>query len=344
MARPRPTVSLGLPVFNGENYLEEAIESILAQTYTDYELILSDNASTDGTEQICRRHASRDPRIQYHRNRINLGAAPNFNRTFEIAEGTYFKWCAHDDRIAPRYLERCVDVLDRDPSVVACQSRVEIIDASGSVVATSRIDSSVDAVGPDERFRTILLADPYGYWAFALFRAGVLGQTPLIASYVASDLGLRAELALRGRFREVPECLFQCRDHAERSIRSRPAFRARAAWFDPRLDGRWLLPSWRLLGEYIRAVARVPLSRGERLRCGIGLLRFVAGNLTWARMLLDPLLVIAPSASAIIPRLGRIRRRVLGEPVQGVSGGGRARDEAEAAAGARGDEPDEARR
>jgi len=114
----KPRVSIGLPVYNGENYLEEAIDSILAQTYKDFELIISDNASTDRTPDICQAYANKDPRIRYYRNEKNIGAAVNFNRVFELSSSEYFKWAAHDDIIAPDYISECIEILDNDDSIV----------------------------------------------------------------------------------------------------------------------------------------------------------------------------------------------------------------------------------
>ena len=113
-----PSVSLILPVFNGENYIGEAIESVLAQTYTDFELLISDNASTDKTEVICKKYVKKDSRIQYYRNNINIGAASNFNILFNKCRGEYFQWIAHDDMFEPQFLEKCVDVLDNRPDTV----------------------------------------------------------------------------------------------------------------------------------------------------------------------------------------------------------------------------------
>ena len=115
-----PKVSIGMPVLNGENYIEPAIRSILAQTYSDFELIISDNASQDRTEEICLYYAKKDRRIRYHRNDSNIGAARNFNRTVELAKGQYFKWAAHDDTLAPEYLEKCLEVLEQDESLILC--------------------------------------------------------------------------------------------------------------------------------------------------------------------------------------------------------------------------------
>src|SRR5512145_868606 len=119
----RPRVSIGLPVYQGARFIRNALESILAQTHEDFELIISDNASTDGTEAIVRAYAERDRRVKYHRNARNVGAAQNFNRVFSLASGEYFQWVAHDDVLAPACIARCVEVLDRERDVVLCYGR-----------------------------------------------------------------------------------------------------------------------------------------------------------------------------------------------------------------------------
>src|SRR5262245_45018612 len=106
MANATPRVSIGLPIFNGEKYVAQAFDSILAQTYADFELIISDNASTDQTEAICQAYANRDRRIRYYRNNRNLGAAANYNRVFDLSTGVYFKWAAHDDIVLPTFVTK----------------------------------------------------------------------------------------------------------------------------------------------------------------------------------------------------------------------------------------------
>ena len=135
-----PKVAIGLPVYNGERYLEAALDAIQAQTFTDYEVVICDNASTDRTEAICRAYEARDQRIRYYRNPANIGAAPNFNRTFELADGEYFKWFAADDLITPDYLEQCVAALDRNPDAVLCYTRVLVIDDDGKVVGEHLVE------------------------------------------------------------------------------------------------------------------------------------------------------------------------------------------------------------
>jgi glycosyltransferase involved in cell wall biosynthesis len=135
-----PRVSIGLPVFNGERYLARALDSLVAQDFEDFELIISDNASTDGTSEICQEYAGRDRRINVHRNERNIGAVGNFNRTLQLSSGDYFKWAAHDDWCAPEFLSRCVEVLDEDPSMILCFTAMGVADAEGRVFRVQRED------------------------------------------------------------------------------------------------------------------------------------------------------------------------------------------------------------
>ena len=129
-----PRVSIGMPVYNGANFLGQALESLLAQTYTDFELIISDNASSDATAEICRAFAGTDSRIRYTRTERTIGPAENHNRLVRMARGDYFRWAAHDDLCAPELLAKEVEVLDRDRSVVLVYPKTRIIDATGNTV------------------------------------------------------------------------------------------------------------------------------------------------------------------------------------------------------------------
>ena len=113
-----PQVSIGIPVYNEEEHLQEILATISAQTLGDFEAIISDNASTDATEQICREHCAHDSRFTYMCNRKNIGITANFNQVFEFSRGEYFKWWAADDLGAPTLVESCVDLLERDPGAV----------------------------------------------------------------------------------------------------------------------------------------------------------------------------------------------------------------------------------
>jgi glycosyltransferase involved in cell wall biosynthesis len=275
MSDDRPRVSIGLPVFNGENYLEEALDSILAQTYSDFELIISDNASTDRTEEICRAYTARDKRIRYFRNGTNLGAAKNFNRVFELSSGEYFKWATHDDLCAPEYLERCVEILDREPDIVLCYPKTSIIDEHGEFVENYFDGFNLRSPKPHERFRDFFHAPGLCNPIVGLIRASALRRTALIGNYPSSDRVLLGELALRGRFYEVPERLFFRRKHPQTSVRANPDWDERIAWFDPARRGQIQLPRWRWFFEYLLSIKRVRLCGYEKLRCYVEMGKWV---------------------------------------------------------------------
>lgn len=257
-------------MFNGENYLIEALESILAQTYGDYELIISDNASTDRTMEICQAYVAKDPRIRYFRNTTNIGGAGNFNKVFKLSSGEYFKWAAHDDVIGREFISECVKVLDADPSIVLCFPRSLLIDGSGSLGKKYPIEMRMlrfDSEKPYERFRDFIsIYFPVSIPIFGLIRASVLQKTSLFNSYSGSDRNLMVEIGLQGRFFEIPKYLLYERDHQERAS-NKYSFYNRGTWFDPTRDGHITLPTWRRGFEYLKDVRRAQLTHSERLRC-----------------------------------------------------------------------------
>ncbi len=266
------TVSIGLPVFNGERYIEEAVHSLLSQTYQDFELIICDNASVDRTGEICRALAEADERVKYLRNSENIGAGPNFNLAFKLSSGKYFKWAAHDDLCAPEYLAACIDVLERDPSVVLCHSGVVRIDQWGEPLPDyPGMLEGADSPNVVRRFRALTSLYHSCLDVFGVIRREVLAQTSLIASYVGADRNLLVELGLRGRFHRVPARLFFSRDHPDRSLRAL-RFRERASWWDPKHAVRCRFPWWRFLGELLRALKRSPLPAVRKIQCALTLL------------------------------------------------------------------------
>lgn len=136
-----PKVSIGLPVYNGARYIREALDSVLAQSFRDFELIISDNASTDETETICESYAKNDPRIRYVRQTENRGGAYNFQYVMEQATGKYFKWLAHDDRLEPDFLTEVIRYLDDHDDVVLCTTDVKCIDELGGVLNITCLES-----------------------------------------------------------------------------------------------------------------------------------------------------------------------------------------------------------
>jgi glycosyltransferase involved in cell wall biosynthesis len=214
-------VSIGMPVFNGERYVADAIESILKQDFGDFELIISDNASTDRTEAICRELAAADPRIRYFRNPRNLGAAANYNLCFERARGIYFKWAAHDDRLAPGYLRRAVAALEAEPEAVLCMVGVAEIDATDAVLRTYANDfPGIDAASPARRFAAVIHTRHQCEDFFGLFRRAALVGSDLHGAYNGSDRVLLAEMALRGPWVRIQDPLFVHREHDDRYTRA----------------------------------------------------------------------------------------------------------------------------
>jgi glycosyltransferase involved in cell wall biosynthesis len=282
-----------MPVYNGENYLAAALDSILAQTFTDFELIISDNASDDRTEAICRAYAARDSRIQYIRQAENRGAAANYNLVLDIASGEYFKWAAHDDLIAPAFLAKCVEVLDSDPEVVLCHSRVQYVDSNGCNIGS--YDPGVlgtDARRPSDRFggriSTSLCKEVFG-----LIRTEPLRGTVLTGNYVAADQALLAELSLCGRFHIIPEPLFMNREHRLRSVRTQPY--RRLEWFTAQPNESTRFFRWKLFRTFCSLVGKRVPDLSERLRCYGQLFRVYVLQGRAILLLLEPLFVLRPN-------------------------------------------------
>jgi glycosyltransferase involved in cell wall biosynthesis len=278
-----PVVTIGMPLYNGEKYLESALRSILAQTYTNFELLISDNASTDSSAAIARRYAEADPRIRYSRNPKNLGAAPNYNRLIHLARGRYFRHAAHDDILAPTNIERCVAVLDAEPDVVLAYPQMVIIDADGNRTETREHSLELGDGRPSARLAQYAhlcdensMCDP----VFGLFRTSELRKTNLLGAYISSDMILLGEMALRGRIVEVPEYLFFERLHAGGSVQANPTLDDRAAWFDLNSRGKLInhAPHFRWLWELTAAIGRLSAPPAERVACYIALRHWVWHN------------------------------------------------------------------
>jgi glycosyltransferase involved in cell wall biosynthesis len=267
----RPLVSIGMPVYNGERFLRQALESFLVQDYENFELIISDNASTDTTGNICQRYADRDARIRYVRNEANLGASPNHKRVFEMASGDYFKWAAHDDECLPTFLSRCMSVFEEVPqSVVLVYPQSLIIDEEGRVIREYRVSIEARASRPHRRLARVLRNVMLGTPAYGVMRANALKQTRLIDAFFSSDYVLFAELAMLGEIWELPELLLRKRFHSARSMVAHQTAQDYEAWLDTRRPRRRRVlsqPRHKLAFEYLRSAWHLPLSPYERVMC-----------------------------------------------------------------------------
>jgi glycosyltransferase involved in cell wall biosynthesis len=275
-----PLLSVGLFVYNGERFLEKALDSLLAQTFRDFELIISDNASTDRTEQICRSYAERDVRIQYHRTAENMGAGWNVRRVYSLGRGKYFKWAAHDDFCEPQLFQKCIEALERDPALVVAQSKVRVLDQNGLLVEDYEWPMRTDSPNPLVRFHDLLLNDHLCFQIFGIIRMSALKQLPPQGSYVNSDGVLLAQLGLLGPYYEVPERLFINTRHSGQSSKTVPTRIKRKGfrlsqrygtlpcpeWWDPKLTKRLNFPEWRQLKEYTASIHRSPLRLAQKIQ------------------------------------------------------------------------------
>lgn len=267
---PSPKVAIGLPVRNGEKYLGLAIDSILWQTFSDFCLIISDNASDDQTEDICRAYAARDRRVIYYRQKENIGAASNFNFVFEMSRSPYFRWAAHDDVIGPDFLRVCAGVLDRDPSLAMAHPRAVHIDWDGQVLGTFDGDSLASGLPPSQRLRWILWVSEFTE-IFGLIRSDVLRRTHLLGGFGGADRNLLAEILLRGDKGCAPGYEFFRRDHPGTLSRSlmpgRHSASAERWWYNPksRLPVALVWPE--RLRRYVLAVLAAPITFSQKLAC-----------------------------------------------------------------------------
>ena len=266
MERRNPRVTIGVPVFNGERYLERALRSLCDQDFGDLEILVADNASTDGSLAIAERWAATDARVRILTSAENRGAAWNFNRLVDSAGGELFMWAASDDEFDRRYVGALAAALDRDDDAVLAHGDTVDIDESGSVIHTWDLAPQATDGPAANRFGDVMRDTHKCFAVFGLIRTDVLRRTTRIGPYSGSDKVLLAELALHGRFVHVPEPLFRHREHADRSMNRHPDERTRPVWFDTTRAGRISLPYWRTFAEYTRVVARTSLDASNRFR------------------------------------------------------------------------------
>jgi glycosyltransferase involved in cell wall biosynthesis len=275
---PQATVAIGMPVYNGERHLRESVESLLAQTWRDFVLVISDNASTDGTARIARELAARDARVHYVRNDTNVGVFRNYDLAFARTRSTYFKWAAANDLCAPRYLEACVAALEADPAIALAYPGTILFTDDPARGTRYELDPDVRDADPVTRFERLLGALRLNNAFNGLYRADALRRTSLNGEYMGSDIVVVAEIALMGHVARLPEYLFYRRmtpeaASAARDPDSRRDFFAgtgRDVHGTPTLDKNLQL---------IRAVRATALSASGRRRAW----RYLLRRLWWGR-------------------------------------------------------------
>jgi glycosyltransferase involved in cell wall biosynthesis len=268
---PVPRVSIGVPVYNGERYLADTLDQLLAQTFTDLEVVVSDNASTDATAAILDAYAARDPRVRVIHQPRNLGAAPNYNEVFRLARAPLFAWHAHDDGVAPGWLAALVAALDARPDAVLAHPWATVVDDDGAFIRDFDDVLGADRPTPHARLGNVVRhLDRDVLAVFGLIRRDALARTGLIRPYQASDLSLLYDLAVLGPFVEVPERLFVKRRHAGRSTAANRKRGDMARWFDTTNRSGVRLLGWKLYRVQVAWIARCPdFTPMSRVRCVI---------------------------------------------------------------------------
>lgn len=210
MSENKPLVSIGMPLYNGQRFLDQALRSLLAQDFKNFELIISDNASTDGTREICSHYAAMDPRIRLYWGGVNQGAAWNFKRVFDLSNGQYFMWAAHDDLWAPNYITECLRALEQNPSAVLCCSNLYFMDVGGKSIPWQH--PNIHTVGMDLRHRVQTLMQHTGWFAiYGLIRSEALRKANLGNKAWGADVILLLELLLMGDFVKTTKTHFNYR-------------------------------------------------------------------------------------------------------------------------------------
>jgi glycosyltransferase involved in cell wall biosynthesis len=264
-----PRLSIGLPVYNGESYLAESLDSLLGQTYAEFELIISDNASTDATAEICRHYARQDSRIRYIRQGRNIGCAPNHNFVVAEAKGELFKSASHDDVYAQSLIERCIEALDEDRQTVLVHSWSAGIDGSGTVTHLVDYPAATGSARAADRLRSMLF-DGWSDDEGGVVRMEVLRRAASHASYHFADRTFTVGLALQGPFYIISDWLYFRRYHPDQGGKLL-SVRGRCANLDPRRADRLRHPAVRLYAEYVwgfvDAIRRAPLSSDDRTEC-----------------------------------------------------------------------------
>jgi glycosyltransferase involved in cell wall biosynthesis len=260
-----PRVTIGLPVYNGALTIEEAIRPLLAQTYTDFELLISDNASTDATQQLVERLARQDPRIRYVRQQVNIGANGNYSFVAREARGEFLKWCSASDWVAPTFLAECVAALDAHPEAVIAAPRTRLFTGTPSNSYDCKGDVAILAEAPLERLVDMANRLHRNNAFNGLIRLAALRQTRLVEPYMSADMVLMGHLAMLGKFLLLDSSLYYRRNEVSTST-SLQTLSERLKHHYPTMSARMLFQHWKFQIGWFRAVLAAPMPLGQRLR------------------------------------------------------------------------------
>jgi len=266
----QPLVSVGLPVFNAEETLTGAVHSVLNQQLADLEVIVCDNASSDRTREVAMALAREDDRVRYFRHDHNIGAWRNFESTFELSNGVFFKWASDDDRLAPDLLAKAVRVMERDQRLTLCTWLERMVDSQGVERRRYTYEERwpVDGHDPKTRFKQFLFGSENGGGdpIYGVMRRETAARTRLLgAGLWIPNFIMLGELAVLGPWHTIPEIL------ADRGFPSGPArggsrlsVRSVIRHFDPS-NGDILWPHWRFMAQHCSIVHRSAIPARDKL-------------------------------------------------------------------------------
>ncbi len=260
-----PRVSIAVPAYNCEAYIAQSLDSLLGQTYGDFELVISDNASTDGTEEICRRYAARDSRVRYFRRADNIGGPGNFRYVFSLCEGQYHKWSTADDFWDTAFLQKSVALLDQRADVVLCYPKTRLVDPDGQTIEDYEDNLHLISDSPRQRFTDLLTHIGLCNAHLGLIRRAAMLRTRLIGAEQNSDTHFLAEMSLYGKFWLIPEWLFFRRYHEQSSSWNRTDAEHQRAYYAPGGRAYFGMHTWRRYVHLSRAVWKAPIAATEKL-------------------------------------------------------------------------------
>lgn len=263
-----PQVTVGVPVFNGEMYLDETLQALEDQELDEIEVIVADNASTDGTLRIAERFARRDPRFRILRSDRNRGVPWNWNRVLDEARAPLFMWNGADDVARPAHLASCRNALAEHPDATIAFSRVELIDTKSRIVGQMD-DEDLDfyELGPADRVEEFFRRHAYQVIGFGgVHRTDVLREMGGLPEYYGGDMALAVRMAMRAPWIQVPEHHFRSRRHDAQTNKVQGGDVIRQVQtYDPTFSRPVAFPQWYLNAQLLRQAFGAPVPLPERI-------------------------------------------------------------------------------
>lgn len=202
-------ISVILPVYNGERFLAQSIESVIAQKYDNWELVILDDCSTDATPNIIQKYAKEDKRIKYYRNEQNLKLPGNLNKGFSIAKGSYLTWTSDDNKYRDNALEKMYNVISENKDIDLVYASYQVIDENDMPIQVIEADKNgkehitgTNVVGAcflysrkayentGEYNKELYLVEDFDYWQRMMSKYNSIAITDVLYDYRLHDKSL----------------------------------------------------------------------------------------------------------------------------------------------------------